>query len=99
MSLGYLARTFASAEEFLHSRSINETNCLVADVQLSGMSGIEMQGLLAAQGYRKPIIFITAFPDDRTKTRALRHGAIGFLTKPFDGNALIECLEAAVGKK
>jgi FixJ family two-component response regulator len=97
MSLGYAARTFASAEEFLHSPSIDDVACLVADVQLSGMSGIELQGELAQQGYRKPIIFITAFPDDKTRARALQQGATGFLIKPFDGNVLVECLETALG--
>jgi len=96
MSLGYVARTFASAEEFLHSPSIDDVACLVADVQLSGMSGIELQGQLEKQGYHKPIIFITAFPDDKVRARALRHGAAGFLFKPFDGKVLVECLETAL---
>lgn len=98
MSLGHVARTFASAEEFLHSPSIGDVACLVADVQLSGMSGIELQGQLEKHGYRKPIIFITAFPDDKIRARALQHGAAGFLIKPFDGNVLVECLEAALSK-
>jgi len=98
MSLGYVARTFASAEEFLRSQSIDDVACLVADVQLSGMSGIELQGQLETQGYRKPIIFITAFPNDTIRARALRHGAVGFLIKPFDGNVLVECLETALGE-
>jgi len=99
MSLGYGARAFASAEEFLHSPSIDDVTCLVADVQLSGMSGIELQGQLAQQGFYKPFIFITAFPDDKIRERAIRQGAAGFLIKPFDGNVLVECLETALSKK
>jgi FixJ family two-component response regulator len=99
MSLGYGARAFASAEEFLHSPSIDDVTCLVADVQLSGMNGIELQGQLTQQGFYKPFIFITAFPDDKIRERALRQGAAGFLIKPFDGNVLVECLETALSKK
>jgi len=77
---------------------MGEEACLVADVQLSGMSGVELQRLLAAQGYRQPIIFITAFPDEKLRAQALRRGAVGFLTKPFDGNVLVECLETALRK-
>lgn len=60
------------------------------------MSGLELQGLLRAKGYRTPIIFITAFPEERFRTRALEGGAAGFLSKPFDGKALIDCLTAAL---
>jgi len=98
MSLGYVARTFSSAEEFLNSPSKDEAACLVSDVLLSGMNGLELQELLAAQGYQKPTIFITAFPNEKMEARAIRHGAIGFLTKPFDGSVLVECIETALGQ-
>jgi FixJ family two-component response regulator len=96
MSLGLEGKTFQSAEEFLASDSFAEARCLVADVQLSGMSGIELQHDLVSRGCRTPIIFITAFPNESLRRKAMSAGAIGFLIKPFDGNALAECLETAL---
>jgi FixJ family two-component response regulator len=96
-SLGYTARSFASAEDFLRSAAADDTSCVIADVQMPGMSGIELQSALIARGYRLPIIFITAFPEEGTRARALAAGAICFLTKPFDGATLISCLEMAIG--
>jgi FixJ family two-component response regulator len=78
-SLGYNVRTFASAEEFLDT-NLDDTSCLVLDVQMKGLSGVELQELLIAQDRRTPIIFVTAFPDERTRNRAFDAGAIGFLT-------------------
>jgi FixJ family two-component response regulator len=95
-SLGYTAHTFSSADEFLQSPHVNDTSCLIADVQMPGMSGVELQSLLLAQGRRMPIIFITAFPEESARTRALEAGAICFLTKPFDGPTLVKYLAAAV---
>ena len=77
-SLGYDARAFASAEEFLDS-SLDETSCLILDVQMKGLSGIELQEILIAKGRRTPIIFVTAFPDERTRNHALDAGAIEVL--------------------
>src|SRR5262245_50904975 len=73
-SLGYRAATFSSAEEFLRSQRLHETSCLISDVQMPGLNGIELQDRLAAGGHRIPIIFITAFPDDRARDRAMRCG-------------------------
>jgi FixJ family two-component response regulator len=95
-SLGYIAHTFSSADEFLQSPHVNDTSCLIADVQMPGMSGVELQSVLLAQGRRMPIIFITAFPEESARTRALEAGAICFLTKPFDGPTLVKYLAAAV---
>jgi FixJ family two-component response regulator len=95
-SLGYSAQTFSSAAEFLRSSSANGTSCLITDVQLPGMSGVELQDHLACQGKTLPIIFITAFPEDSIRTRALTAGAVCFLTKPFDGRKLIQCIETAL---
>jgi FixJ family two-component response regulator len=81
-SLGYSAAAFASAEEFLLSGKVNDTECVITDVHMPGLSGIELQSHLISQGNRTPIIFVTAFPEERTRTRALEAGAIGFLTKP-----------------
>jgi FixJ family two-component response regulator len=95
-SLGFEAHTFASAEEFLRSQRVDETSCLIADVKMPGINGIELQGLVHAGGRRTPIIFITAFPEERIRVRAMRAGAIGFLSKPFDVTALIKCLDLAL---
>ena len=97
-SLGLVAYTFSSAEEFLRSPHLGETSCLISDVQMPGMTGVEMQGSLAAAGHRTPIIFITAFPNEVVKERALKAGAICFLHKPFDGQTLIKCLGDALNK-
>lgn len=95
-SLGYAAAAFASAEDFLQSEQLSTTACLISDVQMPGLSGIDLQRRLIADGHRMPIIFITAFPDDRTRARALGAGAVGFLTKPYREESLIECLGQAL---
>ena len=95
-SLGYVTHTFASADEFLRSPQVDTTSCVIADVQMPGMSGLELQDLLRAQGRRLPIVFITAFPEENVRARAIAAGAVGFLTKPFDGATLIKSLEAAL---
>jgi FixJ family two-component response regulator len=95
-SLGYSACVFASAEEFLQSPRLADTACLIADVQMPGMSGIDLQSRLNGQGHRIATIFITAFPDERVRARALGGGAICFLSKPFDGQALVDCIEKAL---
>jgi FixJ family two-component response regulator len=93
-SLGHVALTFASADDFLRSSQLNDTSCVIADVHMPGMSGIELQNLLKTQGHRLPIIFITAFPEE--SVRALEAGAACFLSKPFDAQILIKHLDAAV---
>jgi FixJ family two-component response regulator len=95
-SLGFKAHTFASAEEFLRSQHVDETSCLIADVKMPGINGIELQGLVHEGGRRIPIIFITAFPEGHIRVRAMQAGAIGFLGKPFDAAALIKCLDLAL---
>ena len=95
-SLGYGAAAFASAEDFLQSDQVNDTACLITDVQMPGLSGVELQSRLIAQGNCTPIIFITAFPEQRIRTRALEAGAVGFLSKPFDEDRLIEHIHAAL---
>lgn len=97
-SLGFGASTFASAEEFLESSSVAETSCLITDVNMPGMTGIELQSLLLSQGRQLPIIFITAFPEERIRQRAHEAGAIAFLSKPFDGCMMIECIDKALGR-
>ena len=95
-SLGYNVNMFVSAEEFLRSAHFNDTSCVIADVQMPTMSGVDLQARLLTQGHRVPFIFITAFPEETIRARALTAGAIGFLTKPFDKLALIKCLDAAL---
>jgi FixJ family two-component response regulator len=95
-SLGYSATTFASAEAFLQSKWINDTRCVISDVQMPGLSGVDLQSRLIAQGNRTPIILVSAFSDERTRARALKAGAIGFLSKPFSEERLIEYLHAAL---
>jgi len=95
-SLGYVAHTFASADGFLQSPHVNDTACVIADVQMPGMSGIELQSHLIAQGRSVPMIFITAFPEESIRSRALKAGAVCFLSKPFDGTILIECIDIAL---
>jgi FixJ family two-component response regulator len=95
-SLGYETVKFASAEEFLNSNRLDRTSCLITDVRMPGLSGIDLQRHLIGQGRTVPIIFVTALTDERTRTRALSAGAIGFLGKPFDERCLIECLDTAL---
>ncbi len=97
-SHGYLVHTFASAEEFLQSASLSDSACVIADVQMPAMSGLDLLSHVRAQGYVAPFIFITAFPEDSVRARALKAGAICFLAKPFAGPALINCVEAAVNR-
>ena len=95
-SLGYNAVTFTSAEHFLRSDVIAETTCLFTDMQMPGLSGLELQEALQSQGHQTPVIVITAYPNERYRTRALENGAVGYLSKPFDDESLIECLSAAI---
>ena len=97
-SLGYRAATFGSAEEFLTSERVHDTSCLISDVQMPGLSGLELQSHLIAEGHPMPMIFITAFPEARLRTQALKAGAFGFLSKPFDEENLIACLDKALTK-
>ena len=95
-SLGFVAYPFASAGEFLQSSRLNEASCVIADVQMPGMSGIELQSRLVALGRQTPIIFMTAFHNESIRARAMQEGAIGFLAKPVDAQTLIECIDKAV---
>ena len=94
-SLGYNAVTFTSAEHFLGSDVIAETTCLITDMQMPGLNGLELQEALKSQGYQTPVIMVTAYPNEKHRTRALANGAVGFLSKPFDEGSLIECLTVA----
>lgn len=95
-SRGYLVHTFASAEEFLGSPYLDETSCVIADVQMSAMTGLDLLTHMRAKGCDFPFIFITAYPDESIRARAIKAGAVCFLAKPFAVHKLIECLEAAL---
>ena len=95
-SLGYGTASFDSAEAFLKSEQVSDADCLITDVQMPGMTGIELQDRLIAQGHSLPVIFITAFPEMRARAQALAAGAVGFLAKPFDDRNLISCLNEAL---
>ena len=90
------AHGFASAEEFLKSGKQSDTACLIADIRMHGMSGLELQASLRAQRCSIPIIFITAHGDEKMRMQALRAGAVEFLAKPFDDETLLESVRAAL---
>ena len=98
-SLGYSAAAFPSADAFLNSNAVENTDCLITDVQMPGMSGIELQNYLLTQGNRVPVIFVTAFPETEARGDALRAGAVGFLGKPFGDENLISCLNKALAAR
>ena len=93
---GLPARAFASAEEFLDSGAQHLSSCLIADIRMPGMSGLDLQARLNAEHIRIPIIFMTAHSDERLRMQALRSGAVGFLAKPFDDDVLLETVRAAL---
>jgi FixJ family two-component response regulator len=98
-SLGHAVRSFASAQAFLESAYVDNTSCLIVDVQMPRMSGVELQSALLSQGRRIPIIFMTAFPDEKIRSRVLRSGAVGYISKPFRAQGLIECIDKALERQ
>src|SRR5262245_11146912 len=95
-SAGLKAVTFATAEEFLRSDEHPAPGCLVVDVHLPGLCGLELQERLSAEGRAVPVVFITAYGDDRTCGRALRAGAVAFLLKPFEEQSLLDAVDRAL---
>jgi len=94
-SVGLDAVTFATAEEFLQSTELPSPTCLILDVHLPGMSGLELQKQLGAERRSTPIIFITAYTEDQARDLALRSGAIAWLQKPFEEKSLIDAIHRA----
>ncbi|SRR6266404_1073067 len=94
--VGLSAQAFSSAEEFLKSGQQHQIACLIADIRMPGMSGLELQAKLNADRCRVPIIFITAHGDEKMRMQALRAGAVEFMAKPFDDEALLESVRAAL---
>lgn len=97
-ALGYIVHVFPSAEAFLESSQLQNTWCVIADVRMPGMSGIELQFRLRSEGNQVPFLFVTAVPEENVRARALEYGAICFLTKPFDEDSLIACLGIALAR-
>ena len=95
-SAGFPVRSFVSAEDFLSSGQQQETGCLIADIRMPGMSGLDLQATLTADHCRIPTIFMTAHGDEKMRLQAMRAGAVKFLTKPFDGEDLIEAVRVAL---
>jgi FixJ family two-component response regulator len=94
-SHGYLVHTYASAVDFLQSARLDDSSCVIADVQMPDMSGLDLLTNMRARGKDAPFIFIAAFPDESIRARALKAGAVCFLAKPFSGPVLIDCIETA----
>jgi FixJ family two-component response regulator len=95
-SLGHSAASFGSAEEFLESGLVHNSRCLITDVQMPGMSGLELQSRLIADGHRLPIIFMTGYPEPKIRRRALESGALAFLSKPISEEDIVACLARAL---
>lgn len=95
-SLGYSAQVFSSAEEYLQSGPARDCACVITDLHMPGMSGAELQDHLIAEGCRIPMIFVTAYFEERARDRVMDAGAFGFLRKPFSDESLIECLDKAI---
>lgn len=95
-SLGYAAVAFGCAEDLLKSRRRRSVSCVVADVQMPGMTGFELHNRLVASGKPIPTILITAFPDERARERALQSGVICYLTKPFSEDDLLACIRSTL---
>jgi FixJ family two-component response regulator len=98
-SHGYLVHTFASADDFLQSAHRDGSSCVVTDVQMPVMNGLDLLTHMRNRGNDAPFIFITAFPDETIRARALKAGAVCFLAKPFAGPVLINCIEAALNRR
>jgi FixJ family two-component response regulator len=95
MAMGYIAEVFQRADEFLQSSSFERTSCLISDVRVPGMTGLELHNHLVRSGYNIPTILITAFPNERDRASAMSTGVTCYLTKPFRGDDLVACIQAA----
>ncbi len=95
-SAGYAVESFGSAEQFLVSGTAQNAVCLIVDVQLPGINGLELQDKLARADNRVPIVFVTAQGTQATREEAMRHGAAGFLSKPFRRDDLVKLVRAAI---
>ena len=96
VSVGFACEAFEAAEEYLRSEAANRTACLILDVRMPGLNGLELQRLLAEQGRAVPIIFITSYPNERARRRAIRGGAICYLPKPYSEEELLGCIRLSL---
>ena len=96
-SFGFACEAYASAEKYLGSERIAHTSCLILDVNMPGLNGLELQSQLVQSGRIIPIIFITAFPDERTRAQAMRAGSLCYLPKPYSEEELLNCIRRALG--
>jgi FixJ family two-component response regulator len=97
-SVGFRAQGFSSAEAFLNSNQLHDTACLILDVRMPGMDGLDLQRQLVAANCRIPIVFNTSHGDDNARTRALEAGAVAFLYKPFREEALLKAIDSALNR-
>jgi FixJ family two-component response regulator len=95
-SYGYATLVFASAEEFLQSKQLKDTDCVISDIRMPGLNGIELQNRLIQGGYNIPTIFATAYPEAHVRRAAMNNGAVCFLAKPAREERLIACIERAL---
>ncbi len=98
-SLGYVAMAFECAEDLLKSKRRRSMSCVITDVQMPGMTGVELHNRLVASGEPIPTILITAFPEERTRERALQAGVTGYLTKPFSEEELLACIRSTLRRR
>jgi FixJ family two-component response regulator len=96
---GFKVRAFPSAVDFLASPRIEDTSCVIADINMPNMTGVELHGQLTRLGFDIPTILITAYPDDAVRARALADGVIGYLSKPFDEDALLACIRSVLTRE
>ena len=97
-SYGYRTLSFPSAEDFLQSGQVTQISCLITDLHMLGLSGLDLQSQLRAKGFATPVIFVTAYPEGTFRDRALQNGAVGFLNKPFNEDCLLTCIDRALQK-
>jgi FixJ family two-component response regulator len=98
-SLGFRVQEFASAQAFIGAQNARETACLILDVRMPGMTGLDLQRHIAASGWRVPIVFITSHADDDARTRALAAGGVAFLSKPFREKEILDAINAALSRE
>ena len=98
-SVGFAVEVFGSAEEFLNSNSPDNVDCLILDVRMPGMNGLDLQRQLGTSHHQIPVVFITAHGDEEARSRALKDGAVDYLLKPFSEEALLNAIDAALNSK
>jgi FixJ family two-component response regulator len=98
-SAGYPCEAFGSAGAWLMSASVSETACLILDIRMPGMTGLELQQRLMSMDLPTPIIFVTAYPEERARRQAMNSGALCFLPKPFDDQELLDCVRLALARR